>query len=826
MTQQILRPDAAGSETALNPNPSSPNYAMVDEESSDGDSTFVESPTQSDYRDLYNLPDPSLPGTINYVRCYIKARATSASVASAATVIKLGATAVEGSLNTMPASYTDYYTEHTTKPGGGSWTWADINNLQAGVRINSFTAKESGRCTQVWVVVDYTSASAIALSLTEGFKAGDTPSRLMTAGLSITEGLKGGDAPGQSSLMTLLSSEGAKLGDALGQSSLMTLLSTEGAKLGDSGVAALTALLGITDGMKAGDSPSQNSLMSLLASEGIKLGDSGLATLTALLGVAEGFKAGDSPGVLANMYPSLSEGIKIGDGLSISIGTQAPSFFAITPVEVTPGTASFWTDVDVSAYVPSGATGVILHLVSTSMYYLGLRKNGSTDARTPYFMSGHAWAMMGVDDSRIFEAYVGNITGIDIYLVGYTKAGVTFFTNSYDKSLSTYSSWQDIDCSAEAPGAIGLIFEVNNNASSYYAVGMRTKGSTDNRTNTIRRRNTFTIIVGCDGNQVCQGYSGISSIDFHLVGYVTAGAVFNTNATDLSLLVSAVWTDLSPLPAGAGMGFIEVVDTTPYSYGLRKNGSSENIYAFADHHPWAIVECDANWLIEGEIQSTNIDFFLVGYALQQTVYTLTISDTFNRGDSLSISVVMPKSITEGLNLGDSVLLNLLGYLTLTDGLKGGDTSTITVAYLLSLLDGLKAGDTESRAMTASKSITDGTKLGDALSRLLTAQVSMTDGAKFGDTALAQLIAGIYYLTLTEGLKAGDSPVQAMLATIQLLEGLKLGDATLFELVGRAIRAWVLAQSYFDVEVEAKSYYDTDVGAKPYYDVTTETGEGE
>lgn len=121
---------------------------------------------------------------------------------------------------------------------------------------------------------------------------------------------------------------------------------------------------------------------------------------------------------------------------------MAQTFFPITPVKVTPGTAGSWQDVDVTAHLGAdagSATGVILHIVNIATdKCLGLRKNGSTDDRHSDMRgASHLWAMIGIDSSDIFEAYLEDITAAqDIYLVGYTKAGVTFKTNADDKSLA------------------------------------------------------------------------------------------------------------------------------------------------------------------------------------------------------------------------------------------------------------------------------------------------------------------------------------------------------------------------------------------------------
>jgi len=292
---------------------------------------------------------------------------------------------------------------------------------------------------------------------------------------------------------------------------------------------------------------------------------------------------------------------------------HSQTFFPITPVEVTPGTASAWTDVDVSSYAPDGATGVILHIVNTSgtNYALGIRKNGSSDDRyRSLFLNSHLWAATGVDADRIFEAYVQSTSYIDIYLVGYTMSGVTFFTNAYDKSLATINEWTDIDCSAEAPDAIGLIFEGYSGAGKY--VGFRKNGSSDDRTGYSYYR--LWTMIGCDASQVCEGYTSYTNYDFFLIGYITDGCTFNTNATDVSLGSTGSWQDLPALPADSIMGFIEVNASVGADYGLRKNGSSEEIYLMAAYHPWAFVECDASYIIEGKIADTGIDFFVVGYA--------------------------------------------------------------------------------------------------------------------------------------------------------------------------------------------------------------------
>jgi len=309
---------------------------------------------------------------------------------------------------------------------------------------------------------------------------------------------------------------------------------------------------------------------------------------------------------------------------------MAQTFYPITPVEVTPDETGKWDTCDVSAHIPAGATGVILHCVNTHTFsarYLGLRKNGSTDDRHPdVWHKTHCWAMIGVDASRIFEAYIENTTNNDIWLVGYTMSGVTFATNADDMSLGVTGSWQPIDCFTEAPSAIGLIFEIDGLGYSDQ-FGLKKNGSSDDRKYDVMYHSCFGVVIGCDASQICEGYIASTNTNFYLLGYITDGVTFNTNATDLSLGSTGTWLDLTALPDESPvMGIIEVTSHTSVgSYGLRENGSGEDIYFWATWHPWGIVKCDASRIIEGKISTTNVDFFLVGYATAVAIVAPTVT---------------------------------------------------------------------------------------------------------------------------------------------------------------------------------------------------------
>ena len=253
---------------------------------------------------------------------------------------------------------------------------------------------------------------------------------------------------------------------------------------------------------------------------------------------------------------------------------------------------------------------------------IGFRKNGSADNRIGVNeVETHAWAMIGVDSNRIFEAYVGS-TAIDIWLVGYTTAGVVFFDNSIPKTVPTNNSWQDISIAADtgADTAIGVILEVAQ-STSLITWGVRKNGSSDNRSGAYAYQHKWAII-GVDDNEVFEGRaSWRTRVTFHVIGYVQYGAYFFTNGVNKTPATGA-WRTVNVSGDSVGTDiangvFIEVYGTTDGPrYGLRKNGSSEAIIEQSKRHAWGIVECDASEVYEAYLSSSGPTQHLVGYSVR------------------------------------------------------------------------------------------------------------------------------------------------------------------------------------------------------------------
>jgi hypothetical protein len=355
-------------------------------------------------------------------------------------------------------------------------------------------------------------------------------------------------------------------------------------------------------------------------------------------------------------------------------------FNYITPVDVTPATTGSYVDVDVSAHVPSGATGVILQMVNTSGtgYHFGVRKNGSTDTfmttttKTAVLSSG-GFYMIGVDGSRVFECYIEN-AAVLAYLVGYTTSGVTFFTNAVDHSNNAGdANFHDIDISADtgADTAIGAIFILKNFSGSARNYALRKKGSTDNRNDGLMAGHATMAMIGVNTSEICEIKNLNTNVDAFLVGYVTSGAVFFDNGVNLATATTASYVDTDITSSIASTdratgAILELYGSSPANCAVRIKGGAYDYYKLM-HHGFGICAVDNGDVFEQKISSTNMDLYLLGYTVESmsnyrsvgtnsgTIYSTgncsitvdTSTMTFGGGASLPSSVGPGDRITAG-----------------------------------------------------------------------------------------------------------------------------------------------------------------------------------
>lgn len=352
---------------------------------------------------------------------------------------------------------------------------------------------------------------------------------------------------------------------------------------------------------------------------------------------------------------------------------MSASFFPLAdPIKLAIPSYDAWVKIPLRTYIPAGATGIILHVVDTNATgsrVVAVRKPGSTDDRISDNMDqySHCWRACGVDAGRNIEVYVESSSPaiIDLYLTAYTGPGVTFLTNAVLKDAAT-GSWADVSCATEAPWATGLIFEIYGAGDQQ--IQLRKKGSTDSYIGYAHHASSAGAMVGCDTGQVIQQYRADANTHAYLIGYVTDGVIWNTDPVDRSLSATGAWTDLTALSTGMGMGIYQVrlpiADTK--AFGLRRKGSSEDIYYNADESCYALIPGDNGRLIEGKIEDAIVDFFLVGeceygapVAPTEDKFYVDATDGLDTNDGVTDLTpwkTIAKVNAAGLMAGDQILL--------------------------------------------------------------------------------------------------------------------------------------------------------------------------
>lgn len=101
-------------------------------------------------------------GTINSIKLQIRCRDTASGSGSFDSIAKIGGTIVTTDTNINPlGSWTEITTSALSRPGGGSWTWADLTNgAEFGLRTNgNGNGGGENRIDAYRLIVDYTEAS-------------------------------------------------------------------------------------------------------------------------------------------------------------------------------------------------------------------------------------------------------------------------------------------------------------------------------------------------------------------------------------------------------------------------------------------------------------------------------------------------------------------------------------------------------------------------------------------------------------------------------------------------------------------------------------------
>lgn len=187
-----LVPDGAGDytniDTAL---PDVAHWQNVDDPvgTPDDATTRVYMNSTLQQKDIYAITDSATTGTINYVEVYFRVTAGLVSNCYAQPFLRLSAVETEGTRTLITYIFATWGTlsEVLARPGGGDWSWTDIDSLQAGIGLDSVNGTHNTQCTQLYIEVNYTpTGTAKQGIITWGVNPGDVTETISNIASTIT----------------------------------------------------------------------------------------------------------------------------------------------------------------------------------------------------------------------------------------------------------------------------------------------------------------------------------------------------------------------------------------------------------------------------------------------------------------------------------------------------------------------------------------------------------------------------------------------------------------------------------------------------------------
>jgi hypothetical protein len=147
-----LRPNGAGTYTQCTPDSGS-NYARVNGSTEGPGYVYASANGKIDTYAMAN--HSSQLGSIISVTVYANCKKTGTGSSTIAQRLRLGTTNVDDA--SYPALTTSYvlYSAVLGRPGGGSWSWTDIDNLEAGITLYCTPGTSVTYCDWLYIIVTY-----------------------------------------------------------------------------------------------------------------------------------------------------------------------------------------------------------------------------------------------------------------------------------------------------------------------------------------------------------------------------------------------------------------------------------------------------------------------------------------------------------------------------------------------------------------------------------------------------------------------------------------------------------------------------------------------
>jgi hypothetical protein len=247
-----------------------------------------------------------------------------------------------------------------------------------------------------------------------------------------------------------------------------------------------------------------------------------------------------------------------------------------------------WWDIDLSAYVPVGATGAIVEVVNTGVGLAGGVVRGKEDPRNYMFNPSfgpillepetHQWQIVKVDGNRLIQGYITS-TDIQFKLLGYTIGpDPSFFSAPPDITTGSTGSWATANLSsnvdADADGAILLVV---GDAKKY---GIREVGSSFSNVDLKLPAKGHTMyLVGLNSSKEFEAYIE-TGVNIYLMGQTKGSVVYYTDDIAATNPATGSWATLDAdtfsVPAEANGLILTAEVATAGDLGLRHGDSTDD----------------------------------------------------------------------------------------------------------------------------------------------------------------------------------------------------------------------------------------------------------
>lgn len=301
-----------------------------------------------------------------------------------------------------------------------------------------------------------------------------------------------------------------------------------------------------------------------------------------------------------------------------------PTFLS-TIVDVTPGTAGSWQDVDLSAHLPGNAAAAIIMMANDSTSYTadgcGARAKGSTD---PWISNTFQLfqQIAAVTSEGVLQIYSKTLTSGLAWLIGYFEQGEgVFHPNAIALAVvDSTSQWYNMDISDTVDGGAAdgvAVVSYAHYAGARAVIDLASGLSSDTATTSAQNYNIehHQFVGLADGVfRYYVGSGAVNNCDIDLIGWINEEWTdWRTDRVDRTPAGTSGWQDMTALASGViGAQYFVEGGAGYYAAGLRAKGASVSHYGAADRLCWCVGKAGTSDIVQAYRTYTSVYFWEQG----------------------------------------------------------------------------------------------------------------------------------------------------------------------------------------------------------------------